>query len=89
VALNVPAKDPQLVRLYGWRHSGFVTWDEDDGSSGNHVATLVISPYTPPGATDGASLSHYSLLRTTEDMLGLGCLANSCSPSDFRSAFGL
>jgi hypothetical protein len=67
----------------------FVTWDEDDGSSGNHVATLVISPYTPPGATDGASLSHYSLLRTTEDMLGLGCLANSCSASDFRSAFGL
>ncbi len=67
----------------------FITWDEDNGSSGNHVATLAISPYTQPGATDGAGLNHYSLLRTTEDMLGLGCLANSCSASDFRAAFGL
>jgi phosphatidylinositol-3-phosphatase len=67
----------------------FITWDEDNGSSGNHVPTLVISPYTRAGATDGATLRHYSLLRTTEDMLGLGCLANSCSAADFRAAFGL
>ena len=67
----------------------FITWDEDNGSSGNHVPTLVISPYTQTSATDGASLNHYSLLRTTEDMLGLGCLANACSASDFRAAFGL
>lgn len=67
----------------------FITWDEDDGSSGNHVATLVISPYTPPGVTDGASLNHYSLLKTTEDLLGFGCIANSCSATDFRAAFGM
>lgn len=67
----------------------FITWDEDNGSSGNHVSTVVISPYTRAGATDSATLNHYSLLRTTEDMLGLGCLANSCSASDFRAAFGL
>src|SRR5919201_1100427 len=31
----------------------FITWDEDDGSSSNHVATIVISPYPPAGATSG------------------------------------
>jgi phosphatidylinositol-3-phosphatase len=67
----------------------FITWDEDNGSSGNQVPLLVISPYTPAGATTGASLSHYSLLRTTEDMLGVGCLANACSAADFRAAFGM
>ena len=83
---------PKILGSSAYKAGGtavFITWDEDNGSSGNHVATLAISPYTPAGASDGASLNHYSLLRTTEDMLGLGCLANACSASDFRAAFGL
>jgi phosphatidylinositol-3-phosphatase len=67
----------------------FVTWDEDDGSASNHVATLVISPYTPVGARSSAAFDHYSLLATTQSMLGLGCLGSSCSASSLRSAFGL
>jgi acid phosphatase len=49
----------------------FITWDEDDGSSGNQVATIVVSPSTKPRARSGLPFSHYSLLRTTEDVLGL------------------
>jgi hypothetical protein len=67
----------------------FVTWDEDDGSSGNHVATLVLSPYTPAGQTSSTGFTHYSLLHTTELMLGLPCLANACSAPSMRTAFGL
>jgi phosphatidylinositol-3-phosphatase len=67
----------------------FVTWDEDDGSASNHVATLVISPYTPAGARSSAAFDHYGLLATTQSMLGLGCLGSSCSASSLRSAFGL
>jgi hypothetical protein len=53
------------------RTAVFVTWDEDDGSAGNRVALLAIAPTIPAGTRDQARLSHYSLLRTTEQLLGL------------------
>ena len=68
----------------------FITWDEDDGSSGNHVATIVVSPYTMPGTTSATAFTHYSLLRTTEELLGipthLGLAARAAS---MRFSFGL
>lgn len=48
----------------------FVTFDEASGkhaTGGGHVATLVLGPKVRPGARSGASLTHYSLLRTIED----------------------
>jgi phospholipase C len=67
----------------------FVTFDESDGS-GDHVATLVISPSTPPHTRSGKYFTHYSLLRTTEEMLGLERLLGEArrAPS-MRSAFNL
>jgi hypothetical protein len=67
----------------------FITWDEDDSSASNHVATLILSPYTPLGARNSTSFNHYSLLHTTETMLGLGCLGAACSATSMRTAFGL
>lgn len=68
----------------------FLTWDEDDGGSGNHVATVVVSPYTKPGTTSGTAFTHYSLLRTTEQLLGIATyLGNAASAASMRSAFGL
>jgi hypothetical protein len=49
----------------------FLTWDEDDYGSGNHIATIVISPSTPAGLKVGTRYDHYAMLRTTEEMLGL------------------
>jgi phospholipase C len=49
----------------------FVTWDEDDGSHANHVALLAVSPGTPAGARVRTRLTHYSLLRSIEHLLGL------------------
>ncbi len=50
----------------------FITWDEPDvGSADAHVATLVISPSTRSGTRSAKTFSHYSLLRTTEEMLGI------------------
>ena len=66
----------------------FVTWDE--GSLDNHIATLVLSPYTHPGTTSPALFNHYSLLRTTEDMLGLHAhIANAAGAPSMRAAFHL
>jgi hypothetical protein len=38
------------------------------------VGALLVSRFLTPGATDATSLDPYSLLRTTEDLFGLGYL---------------
>jgi phospholipase C len=69
----------------------FVTFDEGSGSS-NRVATIVVSPTTPPGARARARFDHYSLLKTTEQMLGISTYlghANDRSTRSMRPAFHL
>lgn len=49
-----------------------VTWDEDNGSSGNHVLTIFAgSGAKTGGITSSKSYNHYSLLRTVEYIFGL------------------
>jgi phospholipase C len=49
----------------------FLTWDEDDGSASNRIPTIVVSPSTPAGAASATSFDHYSLLKTSEQLLGI------------------
>jgi hypothetical protein len=65
-----------------------VTWDEGD-SGNNHIPTIVVAPSVRPGTVAGAALNHYSLLRTTEDLLGVGHLGGAASASSLAAAFGL
>jgi hypothetical protein len=65
----------------------FITWDE--GSGPNRIATFVIAPSTPRGTTSATTFSHYSLLRTTEEMLGLPLLGQASRAASMRSAFHL
>jgi phosphatidylinositol-3-phosphatase len=68
----------------------FITWDEDDRSDGNHVATIVVSPYTMRGTTSAVAFTHYSLLRTTEELLGIRVhLGLAARAPSMRAAFGL
>ena len=46
-----------------------VTWDEDNGVSGNHIPTIVVGPMVRPGRY-GEHVNHYGLLRTITDMYG-------------------
>ena len=67
----------------------FLTWDEGEGSD-NHIATIVISPSTPRGAISNARYDHYSLLRTTEELLGITTyLGEAASAASMRAAFHL
>jgi hypothetical protein len=64
---------PAIIKspAYQNRHLAIIiTFDEDNGSARNHVATLVVSPYTPRGARSSTSYTHYSILRTSEYLLG-------------------
>jgi phosphatidylinositol-3-phosphatase len=54
----------------------FITWDEDDGSEGNRVLTLVLRPDVKHRVSS-APYDHYSLLATIEDILGVPRLANA------------
>ena len=65
---------PRLLRTSGYRSGStvvFITWDEDDGAAHQHIPTLVVSPDTRPGTRSATAFDHYSMLATTEDLLGL------------------
>jgi hypothetical protein len=79
----------------------FITWDEGTGGKTGEscatntsdlscqVATIVISPSTPAGSTSGTLFNHYSLLGTTEELLGLPPLGAASSAATMTSAFNL
>ena len=67
----------------------FLTWDEDDSSHSNHIATIVAAPSVVPGTAPTATFNHYSMLRTTEEMLGLGFVGGAATASSMRGPFGI
>jgi phospholipase C len=80
----------------------FITWDEGSGGypaedcdnarrtdASCIVPTIVISPSTRAGTTSGAFFDHYSLLGTTEQLLGLPALGSAGSAPSMAAAFGL
>jgi phosphatidylinositol-3-phosphatase len=62
----------------------FVVWDEP-----TPMPVLVISPTTPSGTRSTEPFDHYSLLRTTEDLLGLPALEQAATATSMREAFCL
>jgi hypothetical protein len=79
----------------------FVTFDEGKGGGtsrcahnrhdvGCHVPMVVISPYTPQGMRTDEPFNHYSLLRTTEELLGVDTfLGRAARAQSMRAAFDL
>jgi phospholipase C len=80
----------------------FLTWDEGSGGysiedcddptttdTSCRVATIVVSPSTPAGATSAILFNHYSLLGTTEQLLGLSRLGQASSYPTMTAAFRL
>lgn len=66
-----------------------ITWDEDDRAEANHIATFVIAPSTPAGARGATAFTHQSLLRTTEELLGLPLLPAVVGATSMRADFHL
>ncbi|MGH3171792.1 MAG: alkaline phosphatase family protein, partial [Trebonia sp.] len=80
----------------------FITWDEGSGGypiedcddtdvtdTSCIVPTIVISPSTPAGTVSRSFFDHYSLLGTTEQLLGLPKLASASSAPTMTPAFHL
>jgi phosphatidylinositol-3-phosphatase len=79
----------------------FITWDEGSGGTvgeacaGNttdqscHVLTVVVAPSVVPGTNVSTLFTHYSLLKTTEDMLGLKELGLAKTATSMAAGFNL
>ena len=57
-----------------------LTWDEDDYGGDNRIATIIAGAGVTAGKY-GERIDHYSVLRTIEDMYGLGHAGHSASAS--------
>lgn len=55
-----------------------VTWDEDDNSGTNRIPTLFVGPMVKPGRYS-ESITHYSVLRTLEDLYSLPHAGNAAT----------
>jgi phosphatidylinositol-3-phosphatase len=94
---------PKIVSSSAYRAGHtvlFITYDEGEGGSTNscatnqsdvgcHVATVIVSPSTPAGHRSGQLFNHYSLLRTSEDLLGLSHLGHAAEAASMTKPFGL
>ena len=80
---------PTILDSPAWQQGGllFITWDESEGTASNQVATLVISKAAAKGFQSAIAHDHYSLLRTIEDVWGLGCLNKTCTANNFNEFF--
>ncbi len=73
LAANLPA----MITAVGPNGVVILTWDEDDGSSSNHILTVFAGATVKSGFTSTGRASHYSLLRTITDGLGLAPFAGA------------
>jgi hypothetical protein len=79
---------PPILRALGPRGFLVLTWDEgvsDAGccgglAKGGHIPTVIAGAGVRHGAQLKSSYTHYSVLRTIEDSLGLPRLRNAADP---------
>jgi hypothetical protein len=62
-----------------------IFWDEAGGTGSNQVATIVVSPSTRVGTMSNTSFTHYSLLKTTEQLLGISTYLGHAGDSGTQS----
>jgi acid phosphatase len=63
-----------------------VTWDEDEQTEGNHIATIFVGPMVKPGQY-GEAIDHYTVLRTIEAMYGLPALGNAAGVKPIKDVW--
>ena len=83
---------PQILDSAVYRSGStvvFIVWDESDTGPANHVAAYVIAPSVPRGLAVSEPFTHYSLLRTTEQLLGVPYLGEAKTAASMVGPFRL
>ena len=85
---------PSVLRGLGPHGVLILTWDEGDSDAGccgvargGQIATVVAGPDVRRGTTIPGDLTHYSTLRTIEDLLGLPPMRAAASAASLDAAF--
>jgi len=75
-----------LPKLIAWDQANdgvlIVTFDENDGSAGNQIATILAGNVNPGTYTQ--KITHYNVLRTIENVFGLAALGKSASATPIQ-----
>jgi phospholipase C len=82
---------PMLLASRAYRSGAtaiFVVWDEGTRRD-SHVPFLALAPSIPAGRRTAAPFDHYSLLRTTEELLGLPLLLKAQEAASMTPALRL
>ncbi|HUK33774.1 MAG TPA: alkaline phosphatase family protein [Vicinamibacterales bacterium] len=76
--------DPYVRWAEGHNSLLILTWDEDDDTRRNHIATIFVGPMVKPG-TIGTKVDHYTILRTLSDAYGLEPVGQAAARTPVRS----
>ena len=63
-----------------------LTWDEDDRSQGNHIATIVLGAHVRPGLY-GERVDHYRVLRMLTDLEGVPAVGRGATARPVTSVW--
>jgi hypothetical protein len=63
-----------------------VTWDEDDNSSNNHIATIFFGAHVRTGRY-AQTINHFNVLRTIEEAEGLSLLGKSAEVASIKGVW--
>lgn len=86
---------PKVINSAGYQAGStllVITWDTDENTMNgnkNRAPAIVVAPAVKPGTTSAIAYNHYSLLRLTEETLGLPLLAGAKTATSMRAAFHL
>ena len=73
----------QALYLADWAKNSnsllIVTWNENDFTAVNHIATIFYGAYIAPGATYNGTVNHFDLLRTIENFYDLPGIGNAAA----------
>jgi phospholipase C len=70
---------PAMIAAVGPRGLVVLTWDEDDDSEGNQVLTVFSGGLVQSGAVSNRSITHYTVVRTVCDALGIAPVGAAAS----------
>jgi len=81
---------PRILASKAWKRGGalFITWDEGEGSSDGPIGMIVLSPFARKGFASNTRWTHSSLLRTVQEIFGVGpLLCDAAAGKDLSELF--
>jgi hypothetical protein len=83
LASNVPT----MLKALGPAGMFVLTWDEDDHSAGNHILTAFVGAPVKAGFQATQKVTHYTILRSLCESLGLAPFASAASASSIDNVW--